>query len=517
MKKVKKAPEDTNTRWHYEKAEKKRAVFYDELIQESKDWKEWRAKKLAEKASETEEDELHDAGDEGEDIEMIQQASEAREPRLPEKPAKKGKLRRYSDPESADSEAPQVTSTRRAVTPTRARQHTSSSNKTVVVEIPSPSRQNDNRRRPSPADTDDMLVDTSSDMHKAPSSRPLPLVIPESPQRAEAFGFPFGSDLLNTIRGKVDRAPNGDGLQGIDRSAVLPSSLDPSRGESVSANGLAASALEEDSGSEDSRAEVTDDDVEGSRNGTSDAIDDSFRAQMISPVGRSQEVAQSRQSGLSRESSIENFQPNPSLYQVRTSTPDPNAVSLDLSNELEITLGQKAMPVPEVSLQDYLNKVKSTLGEKATAAPKRHLSTDSDTLSSPLKTDKSPAHKRSRRNDPSAPIPPVPYNPKRMILQSPSPAPEDASSRVTDSAQSGTRINERSRVPPSSTPAKRPPSSSQINSSVIDISDEEEELASTEVPSGRTSSAPFPSQRVRSRGTYDEAGFVREKLGRIER
>lgn len=498
---MKKAPEDTNKRWHYERAEKKRALFYEELVEESKEWKEWRTKKLAEKASEAEEDQLDVESDDEEDVEVVQQVQNAQSP---ERPPRKGKLRRYSGTEGEDSDAAavSVTSEKRYATPPPPGQRNGARTSGVVVEVPSPSRQRTKEREQLLQVGTAQAEETKSAAKNASSEHPL---------KGSGTNKTSAASLTNAIPDEVTNmvfqadeaiAQRQSLTQTGQSGRDLSSNMTP-QGVSVKQSlpqPGPVTTLDDDSGSEDSRAEVTDDDAaqdgqtrfrpasQPSERGQPDLQEDSFRAEMISPVPQSQEGRARGSSGLSLESSLEEIQPDLSLYHIQHPAPGPKDSNSITVKKVKEVLGEKA---------------KEVLGEKAPLHKRQH-SRDSDGPSSPSKMETSHTSKRSR-TDASVPRH-APYNPSRRIMQSPSPELEDPRDTHQRSQQPSGRTNHLpggTHHPPS---ISNRPASSSGGRHIHHISDGEPDIIEVSDRSSTNASQPFSSQPVKH--------SIREKLQR---
>lgn len=520
MKRVKIAPADTDKRWHHERAEKKRSVFYDELLEESKEWKAWRAQKDAEKASETPaEDNDIDEEDEGEDIELVSQVQDV----SPARPSRKGKLRRHSDMDSVDSDpqSPDVKPVKPSSTSTGSRQRSSARNDGIVVEVQSPPRPRATRKaHPLPtaeAQLGEMNVDVLPFKERSASPAKVFTSTPKRPSSHDSSVNNLNAEILNEIAHKINNAPHArvlpksaDGLaHGMSHAS---SSQVLAQGHSGVQSELAGAAtvFEDDSGSEDSKAEVTDDETSkapgssphlsksGFRNPRQDVQDDSFRAEMISPVPRLGQAAPNpNRMSLDSESSLENvIRADTSLYKRRDRTP----ISPDTSTINHDT-------------------VLATLGQKP-QQHKRQRSRDSD-MPGLSATEEDPHLDKRARSAGEAPHDRRSQNKRRTIPQSPTP--EKDGHRGTfgldhQSSPSQSKNHSLPRFPPpSSASTRRGPPSSQSRADVIDISDEEDEDCIPESQthtSARKTPRDLDSQKMRSPATIPTSSSVREPLGR---
>lgn len=468
-------------------------MFYDELVEESKDWKAWRAKKLAEKASETEEDEFVGEDDDGEDVEVVHQALNVESPA---RPPKKGKLRRYSETEGDDSDAqaPYVTSKKRYTTPPPSSQRTAARTSDVVVEVLSPSRQRMEEVQGTPHAAS--ALQAADEMRAASSGSRIPSFILKKTGTSSHSAATTAHIIPDEVTDMVSQADRASSQKQSVSQASYPAS-NSSRNVLQGVNSEKQARPEghlimtlDDSGSEDSAAVVTDDDTAKQshmryrpaphliNNGQPD-LEDSFKAEMIAAIPRSPEpvLPHNDTTSMSLENSLEEIQANPSLYQVRTSTPGPK-------------------PFEQITEE----RVKATLALKH----KRQHSRESDGPGSPSKLVTTHAPKRSRVEASASNQ--TPYNPRRRILQSPNLEQEDG---VDETTKTTRRLETRSGqvIPVSgSAPRSSRPFTPATNNHFTYISDTEEDPSQVANRGDPQVPPPFPSQPV--------SQTIREKLPR---
>lgn len=511
-----------NKLWHYEKAEKKRAVFYDELVEESKQWKVWRDQKLAEKASEPDDETATEDDEEGEDIELVQR-KEIDTPKNAE-PARK--LRRHSDvddQEQTTDDDPFVTS-RRANQNTVLQQGKPSKATKVSVVIPSPNRQRMSAPQESFKHEDEAM--SLEDSFELPE--PLQQSTPKSASTAlqqHLSKKEVDVDVLREIQSKLDSVSR-QSSSFFPRGEANTPMIGHALAEPLQAGKAPSPTIEDSSGSEDSSAEVTDDEVNRTKPsneppGTgpvnvarpNSPPEDSFYSEMIAPVDISQATA-SRHSNAAEHDSMDDFKPQTALYTIqrpdhsqksahkRTATP-PGAsvdepydgivgIDPEVEEKVQAAINEKQpQRKRQLSVQEVEADIKKTLGNKSPER-KRQRAAPNGTETFPVSvaetasTRPSQIHESRRGNQPS-------YNTRRTIPQSPSPGP-----LPDTSAASGGPT--RTAVPGQSNP----------NDTIVLSDDDEDE------PAKAASELPFQPQTIASSSKPVSAhgGRITEKLAR---
>lgn len=529
---------ERDKRWHYEKAEKKREVFYQELVAESKQWKDWRAGQIAAKASEAEEETGAEEDDEGEDLEVVSQHHSS----PVEEPGKKGSLRRHSDADEHDSDH-KLSSAAHCSSPvvdSHQQQHSTPREKgtTFVVEIPSPSRQRHRTEsRQSPVKEYTMALDNSPEpedayMTSTPKASVSTILAEGVTSQESEKDIELG--LLAAIKEKVQDAPK-EGLMASplyteagglkhDGPVMFRQSHDQQEGSAALMGNARQNMADDTSGSEDSSAEITDNENRETQDTAKPSLkssipdssvpksstiklsvldtsanDESFPAVMIKPVHSSQ--------GQKKEEAID-----------MTEDGDDDDLSAAHASSVQGKTPARYSP-PESIDRNVEAAVKETLSTKSTSR-KRQLSSGSQSqppLSS--KPESGSSSKRARQHGKGGPKPT--FSARRTIPQDPSDSESDIISNKKDTnaiISDGATPNE---IKPNSSQARgsagNAPSSSRDDDGTILISESEDDMNTllddkASSAEGRNTKPEFPSQPIQSSASSDTP--IREKLGR---
>lgn len=530
---------ERDKRWHYEKAEKKREVFYQELVAESKQWKDWRAEQIAAKASETEEETGAEEDDEGEDLEVVSQHQSS-----PSKqPVKKGTLSRHSDADEHDSDhkpsaAAHCTS---PVVVSHQQQHSTPREKgtTFVVEIPSPGRQRDRTEsRHSPVKEIVMALDNSLE----PENAYMTSTPKASASTISAKGVVFNESeedielgLLAATREKVQDAPQGGlmvsplyseaGALKHDDPVVFRQLNEQEEGSAALMGNARQNIAGDTSGSEDSSAEITDNEnretqdtakpsskssipessvpksstIKSSVFDDASANDESFPAVMIKAVHSHQ--------GQKKQEAID-------------MTEDGDDDDVSAAHASSVQGKTPARYTPPVSIDRNVEAtVKETLSTKSTSR-KRQLSSGSQSQPSPSSKPESGSSAKRVRQHGKGGLKPT-FSARRTIPQDPSDSGSDIISKKKDTNAMIPDRATSNEIKPNSSQARgsavKAPSSSRNRAASILISESEDDMNTllddkASSAEGRNTKPEFPSQPIQSSASSDMP--IREKLGR---